>query len=205
MHLSDVMADFMERHPGVALEVVLSDSYVDLLAEGIDVAIRIGRLPDSALVARRLAPCRMVLCASPELLARVGRLETVAEVRRMPRLAFSDAVSPGDWTLIDAKGKSHVIDGPVRMTANNMQVLLAAISRGNGVAYGPSFVFDAHFAAGDLVALLPGYRTQNLAIHAVYPTNRYVPLKLRAFVDHLAASLDRKNAPTQLRREDESH
>jgi DNA-binding transcriptional LysR family regulator len=189
MHLSDVMAGFMERHPGVTLEIMLSDRYVDLLAEGVDVAVRIGTLRDSDLVARRLASCRMVLCASHGLLDQIGPLRTVAELRRMPRLTFSDAVSAGNWTLIDAEGKSHVIDGPVRMVANNMQMLLAAVLRGNGVAYGPSFVFGAHIAAGDLVALLPDHRTSDLAIHAVYPTNRHVSLKLRSFVDHLAASL----------------
>ena len=183
------MAGFLERHPGVTLEIMLSDRYIDLLAEGVDVAIRIGTLRDSDLVARRLAPCRMVFCASRELLDQTGTPRTVAELRRMPRLTFSDAVSAGDWTLIDAAGRSHVIDGPVRMAANNMQFLLAAVLRGNGVAYGPSFVFGAHLAAGELVALLPDHRTSDLAIHALYPTNRHVSLKLRSFVDHLAASL----------------
>jgi DNA-binding transcriptional LysR family regulator len=189
MHLSDVMAAFLERHPGVTLEVHLSDSYVDLVAEGVDVAIRIGALRDSDLVARRLAPCRMVLCASRGLLDQIGPLKTVVQLRDLPRLTFRGAVSAGDWTLIDPSGQSHVIDGPTRMAANNMQMLLAAVLRGNGVAYGPSFVFDRHIAAGDLVALLPDHRTSDLAIHAVYPTNRHVSLKLRTFVGHLAASL----------------
>lgn len=189
MHLNGVMAAFLERHPKVTLEVILSDRYVDLVAEGLDVAIRIGALRDSDLVARRLASCRMVLCASRGLLEKIGPLRTVAELRRMPRLTFSGSVSAGDWTLIDSRGDSYVIDGPVRMAANNMQMLLAAVLRGSGIAYGPSFVFEAHIAAGDLVALLPDHRTSELAIHAVYPTNRHVPLKLRSFVDHLAASL----------------
>ncbi|WP_375460814.1 LysR substrate-binding domain-containing protein [uncultured Enterovirga sp.] len=118
-----------------------------------------------------------------------------------PRAAFPSTQPLG------VEGKPHVIDGPFRMTANNMEVLLAAAMRGNGVAYGPSFVFDAHLAAGDLVVLLPEHRTRDLAVYAVYavyPTNRHVPLKLRTFVDYLAASLDRKNVPSQSRREDGS-
>ena len=189
MHLGDVMAGFLERHPGVTLDVMLSDRYIDLIAEGIDVAVRIGRLRNSDLVAKRLAPCRMVLCVSRRLLDQAGPLQTVAELRQMPRLAFSDAVSTGDWTLIDSDGNSHLIDGPIRMAANNMQMLLAAALRGSGIAYGPSFVFEAHIASGDLVPLLPDYRTSDLAIHAVYPTNRHLSLKLRSFVDHLAVSL----------------
>lgn len=193
MHLSDVMARFLERHPDVTLEVVLSDRYVDLLAEGIDVAIRIGALRDSDLVARRLAPCRMVLCASAGFLDRSGPLTTVEDLRRAPRLTFTDAVSAGDWTLVDAEGTSHLIDGPVRMASNNMQLLLAAALRANGVVYGPSFVFGAHLASGELVALLPDHRTSGLAIHAVYPSNRHVSRKLRSFVDHLAASLEQES------------
>ena len=194
MHLSGVMAGFLGLHPGVTLEILLSDRYVDLLADGVDVAIRIGRLRDSDLVARRLAPCRMVFCASPGFLGQTGPLTTVEGLCRAPRLAFSDAVSAGDWTLVDPEGKSHVIDGPVRMVANDMQMLLAAALRGSGVAYGPSFVFGPHIAAGGLVALLPDHRTPDLAIHAVYPTNRHVSLKLRSFIDHLAASLGSKLA-----------
>ena len=189
MYLGDVMAGFLKRYSGITLEVLLSDRYVDLLADGVDVAIRIGRLRDSDLVARRLAPCRMVLCASPGFLEQSGPMNTLEDVRRAPRLAFSDAVSAGDWTLTDREGMSHVIDGPVRFAANNMQLLLAAALRGNGVAYGPSFVFSADIASGDLIVVLPDHRTSDLAIHVVYPTNRHVSLKLRSFVDYLAASL----------------
>jgi DNA-binding transcriptional LysR family regulator len=194
MQLSDVIASFIERHPGVTVEIMLDDRYVDLIAQGIDVAVRIGRLRDSDLVARRLAPCRMMLCASRGLLDQTGPLETVEQLRRIPRLTFSGAVSAGDWTVIDSKGDSHVIDGPIRMTANNMQMLLAAVLRGSGIAYGPSFAFQAHVAGGDLVALLPDHQMSDLAIHAVYPTHRHVSLKLRSFVDHLAARVAHAHA-----------
>ena len=91
MHLGGVLARYLEQHPAVAVEVMLNDRYVDLLSEGIDVAIRIGRLLDSDLVARRLAPCRMVFCASPDFLDRYGTPRNVEELRRAPRLAFSEA------------------------------------------------------------------------------------------------------------------
>ncbi|WP_249780837.1 LysR family transcriptional regulator [Bradyrhizobium sp. dw_78] len=188
MHLGDVVAGYLDRHPGVALEIMLNDRYVDLLTEGIDVAIRIGRLLDSDLVARRLAPCRMLICASPKFLERHGALSNVEDLRQAPRLAFSEAVSSGDWTLTDADGQAHVIDGPVLMAANNTQMLLTAALAGAGVAYGPSFVFGESIAAGELVALLPHYKTSELTIQAVYPTKRHVSLKLRSFVDHLIAS-----------------
>jgi DNA-binding transcriptional LysR family regulator len=188
MHLGDVLARYLDQHPAVAVEVMLNDRYVDLLSEGIDVAIRIGRLLDSDLVARRLAPCRMVFCASPGFLKRYGTPRNAEDLRRAPRLAFSEAVSAGDWTLTDPEGQPHLIDGPVRMAANNTQMLLAAALAGAGVAYGPTFVFGERIAAGDLIALLPDHRTADLAIHAVYPTARNISLKARRFIDDLIAS-----------------
>ncbi|WP_413991158.1 LysR family transcriptional regulator [Labrys okinawensis] len=188
MHLGGVLARYLDQHPAVAVEVVLNDRYVDLLGEGIDVAIRIGRLLDSDLVARRLAPCRMVFCASPDFLKRHGTPRNAEDLRRAPRLAFSEAVSAGDWTLTDPSGQPHLIDGPVCMSANNTQMLLAVALAGAGVAYGPTFVFGERIAAGDLIALLPDHRTSDLAIHAVYPTARNIPLKARRFIDHLIGS-----------------
>lgn len=91
--------------------------------------------------------------------------------------------------LAMCQGNSHVIDGPIRMAANNMQMLRAAALGGSGIAYGPGFVFDEHIASARSWRGR-GYRTLELAIHAVYPSNRHVPLKLRRFVDHLSASLN---------------
>lgn len=188
MRLAGDIAVFLERYPNVDVEVTLDDRYVDLVAEGIDVAVRIGRLRDSALVARRLGPCRMVLCASPRLIAGVGNMSDAAALRRLPRVAFSDPVSPGDWTLTDPQGLPHAVDGPVRMVANNMEMLLAAALRGVGLAYGPSFVFAQALAAGDLTPVLTDHRTADLAVHAVTSTRTNAPLSLRCFLDQLSAS-----------------
>lgn len=192
MHLSELVASYMARYPEVVIDIILGDRYVDLLADNIDVAIRIGRLRDSDLIARRLAPCRMVFCAAPSFLDVHGLPETIEDLRLAPRLAFSDAVSAGDWTILDADGRPQVIDGPVRMHANNMAMLLSAVLSGAGVAYGPSFVFGPSIASGRLVRLLPQYRSVDLTIHAVYPTNRHPTLKLRSFVDHLISALGGK-------------
>lgn len=188
MHLSGVVAGYMQRYPEVQVEIALEDRFVDILAEGVDVAVRIGRLPDSGLVARRLAPCRMVFCAAPSLVRSHGPLAALADLRQAPRLAFSDAVSPGDWTVLDADGRPQAIDGPLRMRTNSMAMLLAAAHGGSGVAYGPSFVFGPSIASGDLVQLLPEHKAMDLAIHAVFPTGRHMTAKLRSFVDHLVAS-----------------
>jgi DNA-binding transcriptional LysR family regulator len=187
MHLGDVLARFLDTHPHVTTEVVLDDRYADLHAAGIDVAIRIGRLPDSELMARRLAPCRMVLCASPGFVAQHGMPRVPEDLRAAPRLAFSEVVTAGGWSVTDAQQRSRPIDGPLRMQANNMQMLLSAALAGLGIAYGPTFVFGRHLASGELLRLLPGFAAAELTVHAVYPTARYVPAKVRQFIDFIAA------------------
>jgi DNA-binding transcriptional LysR family regulator len=130
----------------------------------------------------------MVFCAAPSFLAQHGMPKTVEHLRGAPRLAFSEAVSAGDWTLTDPRGNTHLIDGAVRLVANNMQMLLAAALAGAGVAYGPTFVFGESIASGALRMLMPDHKTSELAIHAVYPTKRHVSLKLRRFIEHLSTS-----------------
>lgn len=186
MHLGEVVARYMEDHPNVTVEVQLGDRYVDLIDAGVDVAIRIGRLEAPGLVTRRLAPCRMVVCASPAYLERHGTPHRPEDLLSAQRLAFSEAVSAGDWTLRDHENRVHVIDGPCRMTANNTQMLLAAAVAGAGVVYGPTFVFGAHIRRGELVELLPAYRPAELTIQAVYPSTQRIPVKVRRFVDYLA-------------------
>lgn len=201
MHLGEVVARYMEDHPHVNVEVQLGDRYVDLVDAGVDVAIRIGRLEDPGLVTRRLAPCRMVMCASPAYLERHGTPRKPDDLLSAQRLAFSEAVSAGDWTLRDRKNRAYIIDGPCRMTANNTQMLLAAAIAGAGIVYGPTFVFGAHIRRGELVELLPAYRAADLTIQAVYPSVRRIPLKVRRFVDYLAEAFgdkppwDRKEMP----------
>lgn len=190
LHLGRVVSNYLAEYPDVSIETTLSDRYVDLLADGIDIAIRIGRLQDSDLVARRLASCRMMFCAAPSFLARHGEPKTVEQLRQAPRLAFSQAVSAGDWSVTDANGQTHHIDGAIRLAANNMQMLLAAALTGAGVVYGPSFVFEQSIASGALRVLLPDHKTKDLAIHAIYPSKRHVSLKVRRFIEHLSMSFD---------------
>jgi len=187
LHLGAPLARYLRDYPGVHVEIVLSDRFVDLLQEGIDLAIRIGRLPDSTLVARKIARCRMVMCAAPDYLKRHGMPDTLQELCERPRLAFSESVSPGDWTLVDARGRSHFVDGPCQLLANNMELLLSAALEGIGIAYGPSFVFGESLRNGSLVQVFPNHRTISLGIHTVVPSSQYVSAKIRHLIDRLAA------------------
>jgi DNA-binding transcriptional LysR family regulator len=186
MQMGQSMARYLGEHPQVTVEVLLNDRYVDLLDAGIDVAIRIGQLSQPELTVRRLAVSRMIACASPAYLERHGVPTTPAELREHARLAFSGAISPGDWTFTDSNGVDQSVPDPSRLHVNNMQFLLSAALAGAGIAYGPSFVFGEHVARGDLIPVLTNYTTTSLPIHAVFPTARYMPRLVRAFVDRLA-------------------
>lgn len=168
-NLSGIISQYLNKFPEVSLDVLLEDKYTDLLENRIDVAIRIGRLEDPGLVTRRLAPCNMVLCASPDYLKKHGTPEKPADISHAPRLAFSQSITAGDWTLFDAKGRAYPIEGAPLVTANNMQLLLMSALNGSGIAYGPDFVFSDSLQKGSLIRLLPGYRTTELNIQAVLP------------------------------------
>jgi DNA-binding transcriptional LysR family regulator len=185
LHMGSPIARYMREHPGIRVEMLASDNYVDLVHEGIDMAVRIGRLADSNLVARHIGTCRMVMCAAPSYLKRVGEPKTPSDLRKHPRLAFSEAVSPGDWTLRDARGRSHVIDGPSQLLSNSMQLLLAVAIQEGGIVYGPSFVLGEALLEGTLVQVLPKYAAGDLGIHTVVPSSRYVPTKVRHLIDQL--------------------
>lgn len=187
LHMGGPVARYMRSHRDIRVEMLATDSYVDLVQEGIDVAVRIGRLPDSNLVARQIGKCRMVMCAAPAYLERVGEPRTPSELRKHPRLAFSDATSPGDWTLSDARGRSHVIDGPCKLLANNVQLLVAVAIEEGGIVYGPSFVLGEALFQGTLVQVLPKYAATDLGIHTVVPSSRHMATKVRHLVDQLAS------------------
>lgn len=185
LHLGRPVAEFLRRHPRVTVEMSLEDRFTDLVAGGFDLAIRIGSLPDSSLIARRFAHSAMIACAAPDYLDRQGRPATPADLARFDRLAFSGAASPGDWSFTDKSGRSHKAGGTVRFLADNVQMLLAAALAGAGIVYGPDFVLGQPVASGALERVLPDYATQSLGIHAVYPSARLVGAKVRRFIDLL--------------------
>jgi len=189
LHLGPVVAGFLAQYPGVSLQVQLDDRYRDMRSDAVDVALRIGKLANSTLVARRLGACRMVLCASPGFLAKHGPLLKPADLAGLPMLAFSEAVSPADWTVRDASGTSHRIAGKTRLAADNVQMLSAAAVAGAGVVFGPSFILGPAMQRGELVQVLPGYPAESLDISIVYATRAHLPSTVRAFVDYLVEQL----------------
>lgn len=181
------LAEFARLHPGVTVELGLNDRLVDLAEEGWDLAIRIGSLRDSSLVARRLAPCRMVICAAPSYLAAHGTPRTTAELARHNCLGYTLAqAGAGRWRLGGGQASVDIaVSGNLR--ANNGEALLAAALAGQGLIYQPTFIVADALRDGTLLPVTLELPTSDLlAVHAVYLPDRSPSAKVRAFIDFVA-------------------
>ncbi|WP_439369972.1 LysR substrate-binding domain-containing protein [Bradyrhizobium sp. DASA03120] len=186
--IAPAIAEFSAAHPEVTVELGLNDRLVDLAEEGWDLAIRIGSLRDSSMVARKLAPNRLVVCAAPSYLASHGTPRTVADLAGHNCLGYtlSQQASAAEW-LFGAEGEIRVqVSGTLR--ANNGDALRAATLAGLGLARQPTFIIADDLRSRALVALpLDQPEIQTSAVHAVYLPDRRPPAKVRAFIDFLAA------------------
>ena len=184
--LDPAVLDFAEAYPDVSLEVLYTDRFVNLVDEGFDVGVRVGRLADSSLIARRLAPVQMILCASPAYLQRHGAPETPAELAGHEAIIDLNVQEPEVWTFGQGGQCTEIrVRGRLRFASG--EACLAAAERGLGVARTPDFVAAERLRAGVLTPLLCGYEPETIRIHAVYPQGRHLAPKVRAFVDFLAS------------------
>ena len=189
-HLAPAIADYLALCPEVQIEVTLNDRYLDIIEEGMDLAIRIGHLEDSSLVARRLAPIRMALCAAPAYIARHGTPQAPADLARHNCLIYTYAASQSEWRFVDDAGHEHVVRIAGRLQANNGDVLRIAALEGQGVALGPTFILGDDLRAGTLLRLLPGFAPPQVGLYAVYPPSRRLSVKVRSFVDFLVTRFE---------------
>ena len=177
---------FSRLHPAVAVDLGLADRYVDLIEEGWDLAVRIGRLKDSGLVARRLAPCRTIVCAAPSYLEARGAPRSPEDLSGHNCLGYTlpSAIGAGRWAF--GAGGDVVVPVEGNLRANNGDALLAAALAGQGLIYQPTFIVGDSLRDGSLLRVLSGYPTLELGVHAVLPSGRQTPAKVRAFVEFLA-------------------
>jgi DNA-binding transcriptional LysR family regulator len=186
-HLSDAITEFMHRHPGIELDLDLNDRQVNLVEEGFDIAVRIGNLQDSTLVARRLGKIRSVTCASAAYLAEHGTPDNPADLNQHSALQYSNISYFKQWQYQDAQGR-HIDAQPViRMRSNNGEALAAAAIAGLGITRGPTFILGRHIRSGDLQVILQDYQHEDLGMYAVYPPGRLLPRRVQALSDHLAS------------------
>ncbi len=187
LHLAPALAEFVRLYPEVNVEVALNDRFVDLVDEGFDVAVRIGTLEDSRLIARKLAPARRVVCASPEYLGERGVPETPDDLARHECLSNSNIAIGREWRFQRPDGTPWPVSVSGRIGFDNGDALKACAIAGLGVVALPSFIAGADLQSGALVSLLEAYAPQDTAINAVYPHARHLSSAVRSFVDFLAS------------------
>lgn len=186
LHLAPILPAFLERYPALTIDLQLDDRQTDLVEEGFDCAIRIKELGDSTLVARKLAPCRQVICAAPEYLRRHGTPGAPEELKRHPVLIYTYRPSLGEWILRGPNGKTTKIETSARLSSNSGIALTQAALSGFGIVVPPKFYITKELEEGRLVAILDDHTVlPSLNIYVIYPERRYLSPKVRAFVDFL--------------------
>ena len=183
--LTPALLDFAAKCHSVSLDVVFSDRLVNLVEEGFDVAVRIGYLSDSSLVARKLAAVRLVTCASPDYLARAGAPKDLADLANMEAILDTNMKDPTVWRFLRG-GEPHDVRVHGRLRFAGADACVAAARAGFGVVRTPAFAAAEDLRAGRLVPLLCHYETEMIHVHAVYPHARHLAAKVRGFVDFLA-------------------
>ena len=185
-YVSPLLPQFLAQHPKLRISVHLSDQVVDLVSEGFDLAIRIGALEDSTLVARHIAPNRRVLCASPEYLRRRGVPKIPADlIGHDCLLLFGSSGRQEVWRLQDSRGEEQAIRVRGRFESNYGELLRDASVAGEGIAIHSLWHVADDLRAGRLNVVLPDCRLATTAISAVMPQRRLVPPRVGAFVDFL--------------------
>jgi DNA-binding transcriptional LysR family regulator len=188
LHVVPALGAFARAYPEVRVDLVLDDRVLDLIEGGFDLALRIGLLPDSALIAQTLGRSRNVLAASPDYLARAGSPRAPDDLTRHAALLYSLASAGPRWSLSrEGQKESIKVSGPLK--ANSSLALRQALLQGLGIAAVPLFVVGEDLASRRLVRVLPAWELPEQPIHAITTARDYVPQKTRAFVDFFRARL----------------
>ncbi len=187
--LAAPVADFVAAHPAIEIDVDLNDREVDLIEANIDLAIRVGDLEDSSLIARRIATVQIATCASPEYLRRHGRPRHPSDLAGHELLTYSNVAVGRHWSF-PQQGKQIVPRLSYRLSANNGEFLAAVASRGQGIINGPRALMQAQIDAGELEPILEDFPRPELGMYAVYPPGRLVSRRVRVFSDALRAHFD---------------
>ena len=186
-HFAELFITFMRDFPHVELELRATTHQVDMLADGIDVAVRIGEINDTNLIARKISSDRLVAVASPQFLAEHGTPATIADLKKLECITgFADGWTPArSWPLMN--GKSVEVHG--RMTANELPLIYAAAKDGLGCALLPSAFVAGDLTAGRLVAVLPEEVGKEIPVHLVYVDRDYIEPKVRVFIDRAVKAI----------------
>ncbi|MDH3416620.1 MAG: LysR family transcriptional regulator [Gammaproteobacteria bacterium] len=184
-HMCEPIAEFARMYPKVTFDLDLNDRRVDLVQEGMDLALRIGHLSDSSLIARRLFDSHTVICASPAYVEEHGAPQTVEDLRDHHCLVYGNLSDPTRWVGRDNEGVEHRVDVRATLSASSGDFLAQLAARGRGIVMQPTFIAGALIRQGKLMPLLTDYQWPAAPAFAVYPPTRHLSFRVRTFIDFL--------------------
>jgi DNA-binding transcriptional LysR family regulator len=185
LHLPALLAELSEQYPELSINLDLTDRFVDLVDEGYDLALRIGALTDSRLIARRLCANKRVLVASKAYVVRCGTPQTIEDLQNHTCVLFTAIERPREWRLIGPDGALTVSVSGV-LSSSNGEVVSELVKLGRGVGLGALFSIGEEIHAGALVRVLPQYEFEPTSVFALYPSTRQLSSKVRLMVDALS-------------------
>ncbi|MDP2571908.1 LysR family transcriptional regulator [Vibrio penaeicida] len=193
LHVAPIIPIFLKRYPEIHIHMDMNDLSRDVIADGFDVALKGGDLPDSSLIARKLAPLHSVLCASPEYIERYGSPKTPQDLTGRNCILFTHHTVTNEWVFIQ-NGEEERVHVTGNYQVNNSEALRESLIQGVGIGRLPTFAAGEDIKAGKLVPLLVGYVMPHKTIYAIFPERQYLPEKVRVFIDFLIENLG-GNAP----------
>ena len=191
-HMMPVFQEFMEDFPGIKLDVVLNNRFVELISEGFDLAVRIGDLEDSSLRVRKLSETNRRIVASPRHIQQNGHPASIQDLNKHLLLHYTNKACGNAWKIASANGQMQYIRSDSRFCVNDGQTLLNAALAGAGLAYLPSYLCSDALQSGALVDAMPDLPDQVQGIYAVFPPGRFLQPKVRALIDFLAHAFSDK-------------
>ena len=191
LNLQPIALEFLQAYPKINLRLMLGDRMVDLVEEHIDLALRIAPLPDSSIIARRVGDVGMVITASPEYLRARGPVEHPNTLLTHDCIAWSTTALSDKWTL-QLDGRTHDFPIHTRLSTTSADLAIDAAEAGLGLAQTTSYQAERSLREGKLIMVLRGFEPPVTPVHLVYPSNRMVPLKLRAFIDFAVPRLEKR-------------
>lgn len=199
MKLMPFVQSFLAAHRDVKIDLRLHDGFIDLVEQGIDVAVRIGELADSSLIARRVGTTQRMLLAHRDYLRKLPKasrvLKTPDDLAHHNCIVYTEIAARNQWSFtagagaIDAVGTTRVVRVEGNLQTNSSEVMRASILAGMGIGYSPTWLFDAELLSGEIVQLLPDWQTVAFPIHLVSPQERRHSAKVKAFAEHVARGM----------------
>lgn len=194
LHMGPAVSQYLQQYPDVKIDIMLTDRRVDLIDEGLDLAVRIGTMPESELIARKFASDRVAICAAPAYLARHGAPLVPEDLSRHNCLTYSYSASGDEWRMAGLDGRQHSVRVTGSLRANNGDMVKLAALGGAGLMRQPLFLCAEDLRAGRLVEVLAEYRSDELGMYALYPSRKHLSAKVRTFVDFLVDAFAMKKA-----------